>query len=186
MAAVLATLTLTVVVWTVASPRPARAATGTPTQISPGPTIPVTRPTPTTTPRTVLRTTPTTRPTPRTTAPATTRPVRTTVPRTVAPVVPGPVGPPVTAAPLPPTSLPAATLPAATTTTTTIAPIGGKLPNAPVTVPLQTRGSNAHVSPVFPVLSGIGFGLALLIAGARLFVTRPGGKDRRPLGDSPA
>jgi hypothetical protein len=45
---------------------------------------------------------------------------------------------------------------------------------------LTTKGTSAHVNPVFAVLSGIGFGVALLIIASRLFVTRSGGRDRRP------
>lgn len=187
-AAILAVLTLALIISTIASPRPVRAAAAPPAQVLTGPTTPVTAPIITTTPATAPKpTTATTRPTARTTVPVTTRPVASTVPHPVTPVTPAPVVPqPVVPAPRPAVTVPAATLPPAPTTTTTIAPIGGKLPTAPVTVPLQTRGSNAHVSPVFPILSGVGFALAFLIAGARLFVTRPGGRDRRPFGDSPA
>lgn len=69
----------------------------------------------------------------------------------------------------------------APTTTTTIAPLGSSLPVSPVTLPLLTKGSNAHVNPVFATLSGIGFLVALVIVAGRLFVTRTGGSDRRPL-----
>lgn len=74
-----------------------------------------------------------------------------------------------------------ATTTVAPTTTTTIAPLGNSLPASPATLPLRTTGSNAHVNPVFAVLSGIGFFVALLIVAGRLLVTRSGGPDRRPL-----
>jgi hypothetical protein len=66
-------------------------------------------------------------------------------------------------------------------TTTTIRGINGQIPNAPKTIPLETKGTNGHVDPTFAWLSGIGFAIALLIVGSRLFVTRPGGRDRAPL-----
>lgn len=67
------------------------------------------------------------------------------------------------------------------TTSTTIAGIEGKISNSPQTVPLATKASNGHVSGVFPILAYIGFGLAVLIVLIRLFITRPGGSDRRPI-----
>lgn len=66
-------------------------------------------------------------------------------------------------------------------TTTTIQGIGGRVPVAPATLPLRTAGTNGHVSPVFAWLSGIGFAIAILVAAARLVVTRGGGRDRAPL-----
>ena len=66
-------------------------------------------------------------------------------------------------------------------TTTTIQGIGGHVPVVAATLPLHTAGTNGHVNPVFAWLSGIGFAIAALIGGARLFVTRGGGKDRSPL-----
>lgn len=71
---------------------------------------------------------------------------------------------------------------AAPTTTTTIAGIGDQFTPGPVTLPLQTKVSNGHVDPVFAWLSGIGFGLALLMVLGRLVITRSGGRDRAPLG----
>lgn len=78
-----------------------------------------------------------------------------------------------------PTTPPTTTAP---TTTTTILGIGGHLPAAPVTLPLHTQSSNGHVNPAFAWLSGAGFAVALLIVGYRFFATRPGGKDRAPVG----
>lgn len=75
------------------------------------------------------------------------------------------------------TTAPASTAPRAPST---IAPLSGG-PVAPATLPLVTKGSNAHVSQVFPILSGAGFFVALVIAGGRLLVTRSGGADRRPI-----
>jgi hypothetical protein len=68
---------------------------------------------------------------------------------------------------------PAATVATTTTTTTTIAAIGGRLPPSPVTLPLTTKGSNAHVNPLFAWLSGIGFLVAILVIFGRLFTSRP-------------
>lgn len=78
-----------------------------------------------------------------------------------------------------PTTSPPTTVPA---TTTTILGIGGRLPAAPVTLPLHTQSSNGHVNSVFAWLSGAGFAVALIIVGYRLLATRPGGKDRAPVG----
>lgn len=94
---------------------------------------------------------------------------------------PGTSSPPVAPAPGYAThsnSQPATTT--APTTTTTIAALGNSLPVSPATLPLRTTGGDAHVEPVFAVLSGIGFLVALLIVAGRLFVTRAGGPDRRP------
>jgi hypothetical protein len=63
---------------------------------------------------------------------------------------------------------------------TTIAPLGAASTVAPATLPLRTKGSNAHVSPVLAILSGVGFLVALLMIVVRMIVTRPGGPDRRP------
>ena len=63
--------------------------------------------------------------------------------------------------------LPASTIATTTTSTTTIAAIGGRLPPAPVTLPLTTKSSNAHVDPLFAWLSGIGFLVAILIMAGR-------------------
>lgn len=105
---------------------------------------------------------------------ATTRPAPTTAPST-RPTTPPPV-------PSYTTAQPTTTVAATTTTSTTIAPLGNSFPATPATLPLRTRGTSAHVNPVFAVLSGIGFLVALLIVSGRLFVTRPGGLDRQPLG----
>jgi len=130
--------------------------------------VPSTLAPPSTTPTTIHNTATTTPTAPRTTT--------RTIPRTVAPYYP-----PATAARggYVPASVPPTT-PAPTTTSTTIAAIVGRLPATPATLPLALKGSSAHVSPVFAVLSGVGFFVALLIAAARFFVTRPGGADRQP------
>lgn len=163
---------------------PARA-TDMPRQVFAGTTVP-------------SRTTPPTR-SPLTTAPnataptatePTSRPAQTTAP-TVTPAAAGPTTP-VTAAhaAVPSQSSTPATYPRTTAVpatavptipATTIAPIGNSLPVSPVTLPLRTKGSNAHVSPVFAIFSGIGFFIALVIVVGRLVVTRPGGRDRRPV-----
>lgn len=128
---------------------------------------PATTPPPVTAPRTVPPTAPRTtlaaKPT------ATTRRPAVTLPTRYAPAVP--YAP--TTAFIPPSTIP--------TTTTTIAGIGGRVPVGPVTVPLHTTGSNGHVDPTFAWLSGVGFAIALAMVAGRLFVTRPGGRDRAPL-----
>ena len=98
------------------------------------------------------------------------RPPRSTTPARTAP--------PVTSRRLPSTGpvaplAPAATVTTTSTTTTTIAAIGGKLPAAPVTLPLTTKGSNAHVNPLFAWLSGIGFLVAILVIFGRFLTSRP-------------
>lgn len=166
---------------------PARA-TDLPRQVFGGTTVPP-------------RTAPATRPSPLTTAANATEPTsiptQTTAPSpsTVTPATAGPTTP-VTAARavVPPQSYAPATYPrttavpataAPTIPATTIAPIGNSLPVSPVTLPLRTKGSNAHVNPVFAILSGIGFFIALLIVIGRLIITRPGGPDRRPVPADP-
>lgn len=151
------------------SPAPARAS-GMPSQVSASTVPRITRPTSTTSPTTVPRTTP------RTTAP---RSTATTTHSVTTPYRSYSGSYTATTysyggktATTPPTT--------AATTTSTIAPLSGG-PVAPATIPLVTRGSNAHVSPVFPILSGAGFFVALMIAGGRFFMTRAGGADRRPL-----
>lgn len=159
---------------------PARA-TDLPGQVFSGTTVPP-------------RSAPPTRPSSVTTAPIATAP--TSIPTKVtSPTVsrtPAVTATPTTAprAAVPPQSYAPATYPrttaapataAPTIAATTIAPIGNSLPVSPVTLPLRTKGSNAHVSPVFAILSGIGFFLALVIVIGRLVVTRPGGRDRRTL-----
>jgi hypothetical protein len=59
------------------------------------------------------------------------------------------------------------------TTSTTIAAIGGHLPLSPSTLPLATKGTSAHVNPIFAMLSGAGFFVALMIVTGRLVITRP-------------
>ncbi len=120
------------------------------------------------------------------TAPATT--VRTAPPRSTVPTTrPAPTTTPPTRPATPPpapsytTAQPTTTVAATTTTSTTIAPLGNSFPATPATLPLRTRGTSAHVNPVFAVLSGIGFLVALLIVSGRLLVTRSGGLDRQPL-----
>ncbi|MGI8492601.1 MAG: hypothetical protein ACR2KC_04685 [Acidimicrobiales bacterium] len=109
----------------------------------------------------------------------------TTVPTTVRntttlpPTTPPPTSaPPTTRRPSTTTSTtPRRTVPATTAppeTTTTVAPLGNNLPPPPSTLPLATKQQSAHVSPLFPVLSGIGFLVALLIAGTQAVLTRPG------------
>lgn len=130
---------------------------------------------------TTLRSTPrTTTPAPTVATSATTAHTATTIRSTSPTTAPRSVVPASTSRQSysPTTLAPTTTIP---TTTTTILGIGGRVPAAPVTLPLQTKGSNGHVSPVFAWLSGIGLAIALLIIATRLFVTRPGGKDRAPL-----
>jgi hypothetical protein len=167
---VLAAIGLALVVVTLTgSPAPARAS-GLPSQVSTSTVPRITRPTSTTTPTTVPRTTP------RTTAPRSTATTTHSVTTTYRSYSGG-----YTATTYATGGRTATTPPStAATTTSTIAPLAGG-PVAPATLPLVTRGSNAHVSPVFPILSGAGFALALLIAGGRFFMTRSGGADRRPM-----
>lgn len=127
---------------------------------------------------------------PSTATPATVRPVVTTVAvATTRARASGTTAPARVIAPTPyttprsryqtPTTPPPTTAPA---TTTTILGIGGRLPTAPVTLPLHTQSSNGHVNPAFAWLSGAGFAIALILVGYRLFATRPGGRDRAPVG----
>jgi hypothetical protein len=101
-------------------------------------------------------------PTPQTT-PKVTSPAHTTSPVTSRRLSPGNVVP----------LAPATTVATTSTTTTTIAAIGGRLPPAPVTLPLTTKGANAHVKPLFAWLSGIGFLVALLVILGRFLTSRP-------------
>jgi hypothetical protein len=106
----------------------------------------------------------------------------TSVPKTTAPThVPAPVAvtQPYVAQAVPTTTVAPTTV--APTTTTTIAGIGDRFTPGPVTLPLQTKGSNGHVDPTLAWLSGVGFALGLLIILGRLVVTRPRGRDRAPL-----
>lgn len=129
-------------------------------------------------------------------APATSvKPPSSTVPATTVRSTPSPTAVPTTRVATTPATGPGAVVPPPTyatyttshptttvaPTTTTIAPLGNSLPVSPATLPLRTSGGNAHVNPVFAFLSGIGFLAALLIVAARMFITRPGGPDRRPL-----
>jgi hypothetical protein len=130
-------------------------------------TVPIITSPPVTSPATVPASIPATTSNPAGGAPTTVpRSHSPPAPRTYAPAVPYPTAtlPPTTAAP-----------------TTTIVGIGGRLPVAPSTLPLTTMGSNAHVNPVLAILSGIGFGIALLIIAGRLIITRSGGRDRKPV-----
>lgn len=145
---------------------------------------------------TIPRTSPSTSPhTVPTTAPVSTPPTRpvtgstspTTRPKTGTTLV-GPITVPRSTLPygvLPYSTRPLSTTTSAPTTTTTIAGISADLGVAPATVPLETKGSNGHVSPVFAWLSAGGLGLALLMVLGRLLFTRQGGKDRSPLGGGP-
>jgi hypothetical protein len=66
--------------------------------------------------------------------------------------------PPTTAAPPPPGSV-------------------GPLPTGsppPSTIPLTTKGQSAHISPIFPVLSGVGVAVVLLVFGTQWVLTRRG------------
>ncbi|HEX6395473.1 MAG TPA: hypothetical protein VFZ97_18710 [Acidimicrobiales bacterium] len=112
-------------------------------------------------PTTTLRVPPTTLPpgtSPATSSPAQTTPTTRPTARTLAPYT-GQTYPPTTVAP--------------PTTLTTIPPIGGHLPVSPQTLPFATKQQSSHVSPVFAALSGVGFFVALLIAGLRFLLTRP-------------
>jgi hypothetical protein len=117
-------------------------------------------PTPTT--RTIRTTT--------TTAPSTTAASSTTVPQsTTATSVKK------TSTTFAKTSSTAATTSSSSTTSTTLGSIpGGTAP--PSTLPLQTKATSAHVSPVFPVLSGIGATVVALMLALQWFLTRPGRK----------
>jgi hypothetical protein len=44
---------------------------------------------------------------------------------------------------------------------------------SPSTLPLATKGTSAHVNPIFAMLSGAGFFVALMIVTGRLVITRP-------------
>ncbi len=137
---------------------------------------------------------PATRP-PGTTSPSRiTTPPATIPPNTVAPttIVATPPSPARTPVPTPPpatyyyrtaptysySTVPLTAAPTSTTppTPTTIAPIGGHIPVPPSTLPLRTKTQSAHVSPVFPALSGVGFFVAFLIVAGRFVMTRPGRK----------
>ncbi len=114
---------------------------------------PQTLPTPTivTTPPTVTTAPPVTAP-PFSVTPTTRRFVPVTQPR-----VPGPT----------------TTVAATTTTSTTIAPIPAGAP-PPVTLPLASEPQSANISPIFPIMSGIGFFALVALLTAQWFLTRPG------------
>lgn len=57
---------------------------------------------------------------------------------------------------------------------TTLAPIKGKLPPPPSTVPFVTRATSAHVDPILAKISLAGLALALLIMAVQFVLTRPG------------
>jgi hypothetical protein len=63
-------------------------------------------------------------------------------------------------------------------TSTSLPSIRNRIPVPPSTVPLQTRAPSAHISPVFPALSGAGFFLALVIMTTRFVMTRPRRRQR--------
>ena len=136
-------------------------------------------PTPAAAAPTVGRTSLTTPTTPVKKPPVTTLPPTTTKPATTVPVTTVPVTtPPRTAPPVsvrrPVFTVPTTAASTTTTTSTTIAPIGGHLPVPPSTLPLRTKAQSAHVSPVFPALSGGGFFVALVIMASRFVMTRRG------------
>ena len=117
------------------------------------------------------------------TTPAPTVPATTAAPLTTATTVPRIVPVPTTVRTY--ITRPFATVTSTSTTSTTIAGISSHVSVVPATVPLATKGTNGHMSPVFAWLSGIGAAIAALIVGARLFMTRAGGADRAPYNDSP-
>jgi hypothetical protein len=120
----------------------------------------------------------TTAPPPSTAPPPTAPPTTRTTPTVTSPVTTVPGRKPRGARPgsvLP--LAPAPTAPTTSTTSTTIGAIGGRLPPAPVTLPLTTKGSNAHVNPLYAWLSGIGFFVALVVMAGRFVTSRP--KRRR-------
>jgi hypothetical protein len=61
------------------------------------------------------------------------------------------------------------------TTSSTLASIPNG-PTPPSTLPLQSKQTSAHVSPVFPVLSGIGAAVVAAMLALQWFLTRPGRK----------
>jgi hypothetical protein len=71
-------------------------------------------------------------------------------------------------------TVPITPAPTTTTTSTTIAPIDGRIPVPPSTLPLRTKTQSAHVSPVLAALSGAGFFVAFLIMAGRFILTRSG------------
>ena len=65
--------------------------------------------------------------------------------------------------------------------TTTIAPLGGRLPTPVATVPFETKPQSAHVDPLLAYLSGVGFFVALVIIAVQFLLTRPNRRGRRTL-----
>lgn len=65
-----------------------------------------------------------------------------------------------------------------TSSTTLVAPLGPQLPRPQATVPLSTKGTSGHVDPVFAMLSGAGFFLALLIMVGSFLMSRPSRQAR--------
>jgi len=101
-------------------------------------------------------------------APTTQRATSTT---TKSPVTRSPVTLPAVTFPF--VTLPPRTVATTSTTSTTIAAIGSRLPPPPATLPFTTKGTNGHVKPLFAMLSGAGFFLALVIMAGRFLMTRP-------------
>ena len=80
-----------------------------------------------------------------------------------------------------PTTYPVVTAPATgipLPTSTSLPSIRNRIPVPPSTVPLQTRAPSAHISPVFPALSGAGFFVALVIMASRFVMTRSRRRQR--------
>jgi hypothetical protein len=73
----------------------------------------------------------------------------------------------------------AAAAPPTTPVPTTVAPFGDQLPVSPSTLPLTTKRPSAHVDPIFAMLSGVGFFVAVVILVAQFVLTRPGRRRRR-------
>lgn len=135
--------------WSATAQNEVHSATSTPFTLPPTITLPTI---PATTPKTTV-TTPPIITTPTVTLPPVTRP-RTTVTR-------------------PPGSTVVTTAaPTTTTTSTTIAPIPAGAP-PPVTLPLASEPQSATISPVFSVLSGIGFVSLIGLLLAQWYLTGP-------------
>lgn len=117
---------------------------------------------------------------PSSSSPSTTPPTTKTPSTTVATKTTATTAPPATRFVTPYTYRSTTTAPTSTTSTT-IAGIEGRVAPPVVTVPLATKASNGHVDPALAWVSVGGFGMALLIIGGRLFVTRSRGADRTPM-----
>jgi hypothetical protein len=100
-------------------------------------------------------------------APTATTPGATTPTSALGPIVPAPApsSPPTYRYNYTPATVPAPTAPPTVAPSTTIAPLGNRLPVSPSTLPFATKAQNAHVAPVFAALSGGGFFVALVIVG---------------------